>query len=74
MHHHVFDIALSRSKHRTVGGGLPAMKSDAIFLIYRVIVHRGQAPSHKKIAFLQRVMACLITFGVNATALNQSPG
>ncbi|MEE4045890.1 hypothetical protein V2I80_10580, partial [Pseudomonas viridiflava] len=25
--HHVFDIALSRSKHLTVGGGLPAMQS-----------------------------------------------
>ncbi|WP_206336340.1 hypothetical protein, partial [Pseudomonas viridiflava] len=45
MQHHVFDIALSRGKHRTVRGGLPAMKSDAIFLIYRVIVHRGQALS-----------------------------
>ncbi len=47
MYHHVFDIALSRSKHRTVGGGLPTMKADAIFLIYRVIVHRGQAPSYQ---------------------------
>ncbi|PCK90071.1 hypothetical protein PsyrCH409_20760 [Pseudomonas viridiflava] len=25
--HHVFDAAQSRSKHRTVGGGLPAMQS-----------------------------------------------
>jgi len=30
--HHVFDVALSRSKYLTVGGGLPAMNDDAIFL------------------------------------------
>ena len=34
--HHVFDAALSRSKHRTVGGGLPAMNDDAICLTHRV--------------------------------------
>ena len=34
---------------RIVGGGLPAMNDDAIFLVYRVIVHRGQAPSHSPV-------------------------
>ncbi|WP_206012960.1 hypothetical protein, partial [Pseudomonas viridiflava] len=34
--HNVFDVALSRSKHRTVGGGLPAMNDYAIFLTHRV--------------------------------------
>ncbi len=33
--HYAFDVGLSRSKQRTVGGGLPAMNDDAIFLIYR---------------------------------------
>ncbi|MEE4069798.1 hypothetical protein, partial [Pseudomonas viridiflava] len=34
--HHVFDVAPSRSEHRTVGGGLPAMNDYAIFLTHRV--------------------------------------
>ncbi|WP_164352813.1 hypothetical protein [Pseudomonas viridiflava] len=29
-------MALSRSKHGAVGGGLPAMNDDAIFLTHRV--------------------------------------
>ncbi len=34
--HPVFNMALSRSKHGAVGGGLPAMNDDAIFLTHRV--------------------------------------
>ncbi len=46
--HHVFDVALSRSKHRTVGGGLPAMNDDAIFLTYRVDCIAGKPPLIKQ--------------------------
>ncbi len=40
----MFDVALSRSKQRTVGGGLPAMNDDAIFLAYRVDCIAGKPP------------------------------
>ncbi|WP_122571509.1 hypothetical protein, partial [Pseudomonas viridiflava] len=40
----VFDGALSRGKHRTVGGGLPAMNDDAIFLTFRVGCIAGKPP------------------------------
>ena len=46
--HHVFDLALSRSKHRTVGGGLPAMNDDVIFLTYRVDYIAGKPPLIKQ--------------------------
>ncbi len=46
--HHDFDVALSRSKHRTVGGGLPAMNDDAIFLIHRVDCIAGKPPLIKQ--------------------------
>ncbi|WP_122455695.1 hypothetical protein [Pseudomonas viridiflava] len=46
---HVFDVALSRSKHRTVGGGLPAMNDDAIFLKYRVDCIAGKPPPTKRV-------------------------
>ncbi|KPL66065.1 hypothetical protein PVFL_03425, partial [Pseudomonas viridiflava] len=42
--HHVFDGALSRGKHRTVGGGLLAMNDDAIFLKHRVECIAGKPP------------------------------
>ncbi len=42
--HYIFDVALSRSKHLTVGGGLPAMNDDAIFLKYRVDCIAGKPP------------------------------
>ncbi|WP_424492311.1 hypothetical protein, partial [Pseudomonas viridiflava] len=42
--HYVFDVALSRGKHRTVGGGLPAMNDDAIFLTFRVGCIAGKPP------------------------------
>uniref|UniRef100_UPI001980476A hypothetical protein n=1 Tax=Pseudomonas viridiflava TaxID=33069 RepID=UPI001980476A len=35
---------LSCSKHRTVGGGLPAMNDDVIFLTYRVDYIAGKPP------------------------------
>ena len=35
MRHQVFNLALSRGKRGTVGGGLPAMNDEAIFLTYR---------------------------------------
>ncbi|WP_163023675.1 hypothetical protein [Pseudomonas viridiflava] len=46
--HHVFDVAPSRSKHRTVGGGLPAMNDYAIFLTHRVDCIAGKPPPTKK--------------------------
>ncbi len=49
--HHVFDVALSRSKHRTVGGGWPAMNDDAIFLTYRVDCIAGKPPPTKACSF-----------------------
>ncbi len=42
--HHSLDITLSHSKHRTVGGGLPAMNDDAISLTYRVGCIAGKPP------------------------------
>ena len=49
--HHVFDVTLSRVKHRTVGGGLPAMNDDAIFLTYRVDCIAGKPPPTKTCSF-----------------------
>ncbi|WP_205916266.1 hypothetical protein, partial [Pseudomonas viridiflava] len=49
--HNVFDVALSRSKHRTVGGGLPAMNDDVIFLTYRVDYIAGKPPPTKTCSF-----------------------
>ena len=42
--HHVFDVAVSRSKPGTVGGGLPAMNDDAIFLTYLADCIAGKSP------------------------------
>ena len=42
--YHSLDITLSHSKHRTVGGGLPAMNDDAISLTYRVGCIAGKPP------------------------------
>ncbi|MEE3935210.1 hypothetical protein V2I68_06550 [Pseudomonas viridiflava] len=47
--HYVFDVALSRGKHRTVGGGLPAMNDDAIFLTFRVGCIAGKPPPTKRV-------------------------
>ena len=49
--HPVFNMALSRSEHRTVGGGLPAMNDDAIFLTYRVDCIAGKPPPTKSWRF-----------------------
>jgi len=45
--HYVFDGALSRGKPRTVGGGLPAMNDDAIFLTFLVGCIAGKPPPTK---------------------------
>ncbi len=69
--HHVFDVALSRSKHRTVGADLSA---NAVFQplhlrrMYRPF--RGQVRSHK-IAFLQWVTGCLIRADSSANTVAQ---
>ncbi len=42
--HYIFDVALSRSKHLTVGGGLPAMNDDAVPLTCRVACIAGKPP------------------------------
>ncbi|WP_424492747.1 hypothetical protein, partial [Pseudomonas viridiflava] len=39
--------ALSRGKHRSVGGGLPAMNDEATFLTYRVDCIAGKPPPTK---------------------------
>ncbi|MEE4082051.1 hypothetical protein [Pseudomonas viridiflava] len=44
-------MALSRSKHRTVGGGLPAMNDDAIFLTHRVDCIADKPPPTKSWRF-----------------------
>jgi len=55
--HHVFDVALSHSKHRTVGGGLPAMNDDAIFLIHRIDFIAGKPPPTRAVS-IQHIL-CL---------------
>ncbi|WP_205903071.1 hypothetical protein, partial [Pseudomonas viridiflava] len=40
-----FGLALSRSKQRAVGGGLPVMNDDAIFLKHRIA---GKPPPTRK--------------------------
>ncbi|UZA67761.1 hypothetical protein EZZ81_05785 [Pseudomonas viridiflava] len=49
--HHVFDVALSHSKQRTVGAGLPTMNDDVIFLTYRVDCIAGKPPPTKTYSF-----------------------
>ncbi|MEE4228868.1 hypothetical protein [Pseudomonas viridiflava] len=44
-------MALSRSKYGTVGGGLPAMNDDAIFLTHRVDGIAGKPPPTKSWRF-----------------------
>ena len=49
--HPVFNMALSRSKYGTVGGGLPAMNDDAIFLTHRVDCIADKPPPTKSWRF-----------------------
>ena len=42
--HHVFDLALSRSKHRTVGGGLPTICREPAANLSMRCIRLGQGP------------------------------
>jgi len=45
---YVFDAALSLSKQGTVGGGLPAMNDDAVYLTFRFDCIAGKPPLIKQ--------------------------